>query len=155
MSKFYLLICLTFLTTVLPAQDTSIKPSFIALFVSDIDSSIEWYSKVLNLKQRNRTDNEARGFKQVILKGNHLMVELVQLKRALPSDDVLKNFPQGSTIEGFQKFGMTVKNLDTFHQRLEKLQVRFYGSIVADPIDNKRTFLVQDPDGNLIQFFEE
>lgn len=53
------------------------------------------------------------------------------------------------------KFGLGVKDIDAVFQRLKNQNIKFTGRMVTDPVNNKKTFLVNDPDDNLIQFFEQ
>ena len=53
------------------------------------------------------------------------------------------------------KFGFMVKEIDVLFQKLKDQNIKFTGRMVTDPINNKKTFLVNDPDDNLIQFFEQ
>jgi len=137
------------------AQKVELKPAFTALVVANVDTSISWYSKVLNLKVRNRVDNAERGFKQVILQNPEIMIELVELNKAISQDSLLRQFPQGTRIIGINKFGFTVSDIDVMHKNLKSKKVSFFGQMVTDPISKKRTFLITDPDGNLVQFFEK
>lgn len=150
---FILAIALCFQHTA--KAQTAFKPLFTAIMVENIDSSVSWYGKVLNLKQRNRVDNAARGFKQVIMQDKGIMIELVQLDKAVSGDSILSTYPRGSALMGFYKFGMMVSNIDAVFQQLHAMAVNVHGKMVSDPVSGKKTFIIADPDGNLIQFFEE
>lgn len=132
----------------------NITPSFAAIYVSNIDSSVTWYKQVFNLTQRNRTDNAERGFKQVVLINDIMMLELVELKKSIRPDSLLRSYPRGTWTQGVYKIGFTVDDMDAAHKELTAKNVKFFGKMVTDPVNNKRTFLVTDPDGNLVQFFE-
>jgi len=67
---------------------------------------------------------------------------------------VLIGKPEQTLIAGFTKIGFRVSELDVTMQKLKDLNVNFFGEIYTDPISSKRSFLVHDPDKNLIQFFE-
>lgn len=137
------------------SQKSEFKPLFTAITVANIDSSISWYSEVLNLKLRNRVDNETRGFKQANLIGDGILIELVELDKAASLDELLKGQPSGTQALGFYKFGLAVRDIDALFQRFSSMSVNFLGRMVKDPADNKKTFIITDPDGNLIQFIEE
>lgn len=134
---------------------TKFQPLFTAITVENLDSSINWYGKVLNLKLRNRVDNAARGFKQAVLQDKGIMIELVQLDKAVSGDSVLSAYPKGSTLLGFYKFGLLVADIQGLFNQLHSMAVNMHGKLVADPVSGKRTFIIADPDGNLVQFFEE
>ena len=133
----------------------AVSPYFSALIVTNIDSAVHWYTTYLPLNVRNRVDNAERGFKQVILENDGMLLELVELKSVLLPSKALESLPQGTRLVGYFKVGFSVADFDTWHQELEKKQVQFYGSTFTDPISGQRSFLVKDPDGNTVQFFEE
>ena len=135
-------------------QNLKFQPFFTAITVKNIDSSINWYTKVLDLKIRNRVDNDTRGFKQAILINNNIMIELVELKKSISADSLLLTQSPGTQVLGIYKFGFTVPKIDSLFQHLTAMAITFHGKMVVDPVNNKKTFLVSDPDGNLIQFFE-
>jgi catechol 2,3-dioxygenase-like lactoylglutathione lyase family enzyme len=135
-------------------QSTQFDPSFTAITVKNIDSSILWYSSVLNLRMRNRVDNAERGFKQAVLINDGIMIELVELVKGISPDSVLALYPQGSRLQGVTKFGFTVPDIEKLFQQLSLSGIKLFGKMVTDPVNQKKTFLVQDPDNNLVQFFE-
>lgn len=139
----------------LEAQKTKFQPLFTAITVKNIDSSVLWYSQVLQLNLRNRTDNAVRGFKQAILINDGIMIELVELNKSISADTLLKARPAGNQIYGYHKFGMAVSDIETLFKDLSLLNIQFVGKMVTDQVDQRKTFLIQDPDGNLIQFFEQ
>ena len=132
-----------------------LKPYFSAVIVSNIDSSVAWYSKVLGLQLRNRTDAPERGFRQANLYKDDLLIELIQVDSSLPGNKILETHPPKTRIRGFAKFGLSVKNIDALFSKLKAQNIKFTGRMVTDPINNKKTFLINDPDDNLIQLFEQ
>ena len=137
------------------AQKASFQPLYTAINVTNIDSSIRWYTKVLNLTLRNRVDSETRGFKQAVLVDKGIMIELVELKKVVSVDSLLKTQPPGTRTLGFSKFGFIVPQIDALFERFSTMSLAFHGKMVVDPVNNKKTFIVADPDGNLIQFFQD
>ena len=135
------------------AQD--MKPYFSAIVVSNIDSSISWYKKILGLQLRNRTDAPERGFIQANLHNKEMLIELIQVDSSLPGSKILENHPPRTRIRGFMKFGFYVKDIESLYKQLKDQNIKFTGRMVADPVNNKKTFLINDPDDNLIQFFEQ
>lgn len=132
-----------------------VKPYFSAIIVSNIDSSINWYKKVFDLKLRNRTDAPERGFIQANLENREMLIELIQVDSSLSRKGILAYHSQGTRIRGFMKFGFVVKDIGALFQRLKDQNIKFTGTTVTDAISNKKTFLINDPDDNLIQFFEQ
>lgn len=131
------------------------KPYFSAIIVGNIDSSIGWYKKVLGLELRNRTDAPERGFIQANLHNQDMLIELLQVDSSFSHSKILQGHSARTSIKGFTKFGLRVKDIDAVFQRLRNQNIKFTGRMVTDPVNNKKTFLVNDPDDNLIQFFEQ
>jgi len=155
MKPFFSLIIFQLLIVCSAGAQEKPGPFFSALTVSNIDTSISWYSRVLDLKLRNRTDNPERGFKQAVLIRKDIMIELVEVAKTVMHDSLLNSFLPGTRITGVNKIGFRVKNMDAYLDSLLARGYKIYGRVVADPIDKKRTFLIQDPDLNLVQFFEK
>jgi catechol 2,3-dioxygenase-like lactoylglutathione lyase family enzyme len=151
--KKLILILFVLKVGVVHAQD--FKPYFSAIVVSNIDSSITWYKKVLGLELRNRTDAPERGFIQANLYNKEILIELVQVDSSLPGSRILEKYPAKTRIRGFMKFGFVVKDIEGLYKQLKDQNIKFTGTMVTDPVNNKKTFLINDPDGNLIQFFEK
>ena len=135
------------------ARQQSPSPYFNAIIVSNADSSETWYSKVLDLKERNRYVLPERGIKQIILYSDKILLELIEIKSSYNPSILLENKEKGARLQGLTKMGFYVENLDEFHEKLVKLNVVFYGNTVKDPVSGDRTFLVYDPDKNIVQFF--
>ena len=125
------------------------------MVVSNIDSSIAWYKKVFGLQLRNRTDAPERGFIQANLHNKEMLIELIQVDSSLSLSRILEKHPQKTRVRGFMKFGFVVKDIEDLYRKLKDQNIKFTGRMVTDPVNNKRTFLVNDPDDNLIQFFEQ
>lgn len=151
--KTRLFILLFIIASDIHAQE--LKPYFSAVVVNNIDISIPWYKKVLGLELRNRTDAPERGFIQANLFNDQVLIELIQVDSSLSQSSVLEKHPPRTRIRGFMKFGFHVKDIDGVYQRLKDQNIKFTGRMVTDPVNNKKTFLINDPDDNLIQFFEQ
>ncbi len=131
------------------------QPYFMALIVSDMDSSISWYGKHLNFEVLNRMDNPDRGFRQANLQCGATLLELIELKSAVLPETLLSDQPRGTQIAGFFKFGFTVSDFEGWLTKLRAAGVNFRGDVVKDPNSGKKMIILLDPDGNRIQLFEE
>ncbi len=58
-----------------------------ALIVSDIDSSIAWYSNGFGFEVLNKTESKERGFIQANLKRGNILIELIELNTAISLKD--------------------------------------------------------------------
>ena len=121
--------------------------------MNNIDSSTLWYQSVLGLKIRNRIDAPEQGFKVVIFESSGICIGLIENRSSLDPKKILEKKPEGTDMRGFFKIGFEVSNIDTFIDHLSDLGLPVE-HIYTDPNSQKRNFLIKDPDGNLVQFFE-
>jgi hypothetical protein len=129
------------------------KPYFSAIIVKNIAASSPWYQSVFGLKIKNRIDDSAGAFKIVILESSQYLVELIENGNSLTTADILAHKKEGTAIQGFFKMGFRVSNMDTCIKQMSALKIDV-GHVWVDKDSKKRNFLIRDPDGNLIQFFD-
>lgn len=128
---------------------------FSAIIVSSLDSSIQWYSNILGLKVLNKTVSEERGFKHANLGGEGILLELLELDKALPRKDILKGYADRTYMTGLFKTGFAVTDFEKWMKHLTDNKVSFVGKVVTDQNLGKKMIIVKDPDDNLVQFFEK
>ncbi|MEP1031972.1 VOC family protein [Ekhidna sp.] len=157
MKKIFTLaiLCTSYLGYAQEKPELTLDAYFSAIIVADIDSSINWYSTVLGFEIQNRVDSEERGFRQSNLNRNGILLELIQLDRAVQPKDVLPNFTKKTRMNGFFKIGFKVSDFEKWIDHLEKSKASFSGNIVSDPLTGKKMIIITDPDGNRIQIFEK
>ncbi len=136
-------------------SNLDLEAYFSAMIVDDIDSSINWYSNVLKFEVVNRVESKERGFKQSNLKKGTILIELIELDRAISLKDAVPDYTNKTRIIGFFKTGFLVSDFDQWIDHLTRNKVEFYGNIVTDNITGKKMAIVIDPDGNRIQIFEK
>lgn len=134
---------------------SQLQPSFMAIIVSDIDTSIKWYQEMLGFEVENRLDLSDRGIWQSNLKNSGMRLELIQTSSMINSKELLSERGSKVKLTGFFKIGFTVKDFDGQLSFLESREATFHGRVVADPVSGKRMVIVLDPDGNRIQLFEQ
>lgn len=128
---------------------------FSALIVTDIDVSIDWYSNVLGFKVINRVESIERGFKQSNLSRGSILIELIELDKAVNIKDVVPDYSTKIRTIGLFKIGFRVTEFEKWIAHLTTEKVDFYGSIVTDDTTGKRMVIITDPDSNRIQIFEK
>ena len=131
-----------------------IKAYFYATIVNDINTSIDWYTNVLEFEVIDKIVSKERGFKQSNLKKEEMLIELIELDKAV-SLESMPNYHNKMRFKGFFKIGFMVTNFDVWITHLKKMKVSFYGNIVTDSNTKKRMVIINDPDGNRIQLFEK
>ena len=116
--------------------------TFIAVEVTDIAAAETWYARTFDARQVNTFSRPT--FEQRILRGEDVIIELVQRLPARPSPG------EGA---GIMKAGMVVDDLDARVARWTEQGVAFLGRRIHDDALDLDAILITDPDGNLIQIF--
>ena len=133
------------------ASSFRVDPYFSALIVKNIDSSANWYRSVLGLKTRS-LPGTSQGIKVAILESPQIIIEIIENSAWLDPNEVLKGKPEGTRLHGYFKMGFKVTSMDSFIEYLNKLNITIPRIYKDD--SGKRNFLIEDPDKNLVQFFE-
>lgn len=159
--KLYKIIFLFFILTVsLTAQDKGrnvpfvVSPSLAALQVSNLDSAEAWYVNNLGFNIRDRKDFPDYGIKISFIELNGYELELVENIKSIKQQDLLKNYPGGTEIQGITKLTFKVDDIKAAEKHLKKNGVKFYfelqeGNDPARP--DEYWLIVSDYDGNWIQ----
>jgi catechol 2,3-dioxygenase-like lactoylglutathione lyase family enzyme len=136
-------------------QNTSVdvSPYFSAVIVSNIEASSAWYQSVFDLKVKNKIDDPNYGAKVIILESSKILIELLELKSAIAPKTLLEGKTKDAKVQGHFKIGFKVSNMDEWLKRLSTLKITV-DRVYTDSDTKKRNFLITDPDGNLVQFFE-
>ena len=129
------------------------EPYFSAVVVKNVDSAAAWYQSVFDLKINNRINDTERGFRVMILESPAFLLELIENKSWPDQKKLLADKPAGTHIQGFFKIGFRVPDMDACIKRLAGLKI-IPDRIYTDSETKKRNFLINDPDRNLVQFFE-
>ena len=156
MKPFFLFVSLCLMTPNCLSQEntSSIQPYFSAIIVSDIENSIDWYSKRFNFTVISRTNLEERGFKQANLKIDSFLLELIEIEGTFDAKKAIEENTEYKFVQGFFKIGFQVNDLNFWIEHLKNEKTDFFGDVVSDPNSGKKMLIIKDPDGNYIQLFE-
>lgn len=139
------------------AQEKSIpevKAHFSAIIITDLDSSIAWYEKMLGFEIIDKREYAEAGFKQANLKGGNALLELIELDSALEPKNVIAEYNSKTRLTGIFKIGFLVSEFDKSVDHFKQNDAEFHGNIVVDEKTGKRMIIIKDPDENRIQIFE-
>ncbi|MGZ5220277.1 MAG: VOC family protein [Chitinophagaceae bacterium] len=148
-----LILANAFVTHAQGAAPFKYEPYFSAVIVKNVDSSTAWYQSVFDLNIKNRINDTQNGFRVMILESSTFLLELIENRSWPDQKKLLEGKPEGTRIQGFFKMGFKVPDMDACLKRLADLRV-IPGRIYTDSETKKRNFLINDPDGNLVQFFD-
>ena len=124
--------------------------AFVAIVVTDLDASMQWYQSTLGLHLIKRGKAPRIPAETAVLGGPNLFVELIHHQgKVLPKIDNEASVPR------LLKAGVIVAGQD-FDALAAHLQKRGIDArVFEDKEMGVRSFLFKDNDGNLIQFFTE
>ena len=127
------------------------KPLHLGVSVTNLETSIEWYSKNLGFTLTKQVDL-AENLRIAILEYEGFGVELIELKdsqkNALAGKEILT---QHST-QGIVHFAFEVANVDATASVLRETGVTFACEPTSLPELDVRYFHIYDCDGNLLEF---
>ena len=152
-NKIILLVFIIATNTVHGQQSSSFQVDsyFSAMIVKNIDSSVKWYQSVLGLKTKF-LPGTPQGIRVAILESPRIVLEIIENNAWLDPKEYLKGKPEGTRLHGYFKIGFKVTTMDSFIEHLNNLNISIPRIYKDD--SGKRNFLVEDPDKNLVQFFE-
>ena len=166
MTKIYLpIILLLFIgfgckTTQQEILNKVFQPKLVSIAVQDIDTSIEWYRQKLGFEiERDLKEYPDYGLKLAFLKLDDFHLELIEFANAYKASNFLPN--ADSYMGGVFKIGLVVNDIQGYYDHLKEMEgvemVAGLGELPDNPIPIKwpsQYFLIADPDGNYIQFFD-
>lgn len=164
-SKLFLVLC-TFLAlpvswtqtkTILAKGTADARPYWAGISVSDADASARWYEEKLHFGLTKKMDLPQHKLRIVFLELNGFTLELVEFKDSVSFDTARKRIPElkdRDKLRGFVKLGFLVGNVDVLAGELKRAGVKLRIELTEDRAFGNKFFLVEDPDGNVLQFFQ-
>lgn len=156
----FLLIILMSCSQVESPQKDTFQTQLIAICVEDLETSLKWYAEKLDFEiEKDIEDYPDYGLKLAFMRLGELHLELIESKSSIISSTLLPN--KESYIGGGFKLGLRLNDLQQKFDRLKEMpDVEFVveiGDLPANDLPIKwpsQHFLIKDPDGNFIQFFD-
>ena len=155
MKKKVLIYCLLLLTTHI-SFGQEIKPYRIGIVVENLEKSSNWYSNIF----------EAEVYKEVsypefdsltihLLKNEYFEFELVERKSSISIHDVISNYNvKEKPLLGIYKVSFQVDDIQKIYNRIKKEKIEFHMDLSTDEEFKMKSFIIKDPDNNLLQFQE-
>jgi catechol-2,3-dioxygenase len=129
--------------------------SFIAMNVSDADSAAKWYEEMFGLKLLKEIKT-SDGSAHIRIEGNSsFMVEIIQVKDSKTLTDCQLQKDQSHLLRGFFKTGVFVSDIQKAEDYFKSKGVAIRHSIFSDKETATMSFILEDPNGNMIQFIQD
>ena len=127
--------------------------SFCALLVSDANKTAEWYRDYLGFSVTRSVEGPGGASRIIMLEQHGVLMEIIEARDSFKLNSVTQR--RTDQLEGIRKFGIVVdgKNFDALHTSLAGKEATFIGNVFTDDDLKMRSFIVQDNNGNLVQFF--
>ena len=127
------------------------------IVVARLDVSTAWYRDKLGFKLARSMDLPAYKVRIAFLELNGFTLELVEFQSSVSFETVkarIAELEDRDHLQGFAKLGFRIPDVDALASALKAGGVK----LRMEPTDERelhdRFFLVEDPDGNTLQFFQ-
>jgi catechol 2,3-dioxygenase-like lactoylglutathione lyase family enzyme len=132
----------------------TIAPYRIGIVVSNAERSTAWYEEYLEFKCYKRMDlPQYDSLKINFLKRDGFEIELVQKATSFSVRDIVKEYDiDKAPLEGFVKLAFRVENIHETYRSIHHPRVKEIMGVTFDDAMSCDFFLIEDPDGNMLQF---
>jgi catechol 2,3-dioxygenase-like lactoylglutathione lyase family enzyme len=115
-------------------------PQYFALYVNDVDRSVDWYRTVFGLRLLGGSAADDGSWRIENLGSKQLLVEIIRDSRAQGVDRAL----------GFRKVGFYVPDVEEVAERIARATGERPRVVDFEQL-NQRILQLRDPNGNIIQ----
>lgn len=141
-------------------QTESFQVRLMAIVVEDLEVSLKWYSQVLGGTLEKPIDSfPDYDLRIAFLQVGDFHLELIESGSSIQRSEILPD--PTISLGGWFKIGFLVQDIDIKYAELQKMDSLDFVTGIGDLPQNelpikwpKRFFLLQDPDGNYVQFFD-
>jgi catechol 2,3-dioxygenase-like lactoylglutathione lyase family enzyme len=126
--------------------------TFFALSVSNAAVTARWYEEMLGFRVFKRIELP-NGGRIVLMENEGAILELIQSPTAKAPAAWHADAKESFMVRGYFKAGFRVAHLDRLLEALRAKKVEIRHGPFDIPEIKVRSFIVADPDGNLLQFF--
>lgn len=126
--------------------------AFFALSVADVQASSQWYQDKFGLKvvlEPPPSNNST----VIVLEGGGLIVELIQNGAAKPLSKVAPTVTDKFLIHSITKVGVIVDDFDKTLATMRERGIKIVIGPFPKSANQRENVIIQDNEGNLIQFF--
>ena len=126
-----------------------------ALSVSNVNEISKWYQDVLGFKFTRRMDFDDYGVQIEFLESNGFGIESIEKQGSKSKQERMADLKDTSLLQGLTKVGFLVENIEDVSASLKEKKVKIVFDVTDDPEEDMCWMIIEDPDGNIVQFFEE
>jgi glyoxylase I family protein len=130
-----------------------LKIGHIAISVSNLDNSIDFYKKSFGLDCTDKYTNESAGLNICVLKRDGVTLELFCFENFNPLPEYRRNLDSDLKTLGVKHFCLGVADIEETYNRLRKSDIEFVTDIRMFE-SGARYFFIKDPDGILVEVME-
>jgi catechol 2,3-dioxygenase-like lactoylglutathione lyase family enzyme len=127
----------------------------VAISVANLEQSMEWYKTNLGFQLIQQRDFPENQVFTAIIGGVGFQLELIQNTGSKPIAQFLEDTSQPTLLQGFKKIVIQTRDLLPLYDLLKQNEVTFvYPDIQETPGVWGKWFMIEDPDGNILQFID-
>lgn len=135
--------------------DSTFQPYLIAIVVPNVELSKEWYKEKLNFDVMKRLEFPKNdSLKIIFMKRGEVELELIQKKTSVSIRKFVPDFDgfDKTLLVGFAKIAFWVQDAKELASKLKGRNVKFLVNLYDDKSFGLRSFIIEDLDGNVLQF---
>lgn len=131
-----------------------IGKTFIALNVSNADSTAAWYEDMFGVKLLKEI-KIPDGYGHIRIEGNeHLMVEILRAKDSWSLAQCNLDKENAHLLRGYFKTGFFVEDIRKAREYFKVKSGKVVHDIFRDEETATLSFIIEDPNGNMLQFIQ-
>jgi catechol 2,3-dioxygenase-like lactoylglutathione lyase family enzyme len=135
-------------------QNQKLQPYLSGIMTTNASRLQQWYTQHLGFQIKDERNIPASGIHFFLLEHEGFLLEIIQRNDLFDPQPALDSSSQYKFVRGLFKVGFYVSNIEEWFKKLQENKVTIKSENVSTK--SKGPFiLLQDPDGNLVQLFEQ
>ena len=133
------------------------RPYLVSLCVANLDVSVGWYRNMLGFREMRRLNVPSSSLRISFIELNGFRLELIEFKDSVSYSAIRSKFPavdDQAKVQGFGKLAFAVTNVGEVAGSLKSKKSSFVREVTQEKDTGEIWFIIEDVDGNWLQFFE-
>jgi len=131
-----------------------LSPYRAAISVSNVEVISRWYQDILGFQFIRRMDFDGHGVHIIFLESNGFGFELIERDSSKSKKERMPDLEDTTLLQGITKIGFLVEDIDSVAESMKEKGVKIIYDVTDDPEEDLSWMIIEDPDGNFLQFFE-